>query len=134
MATIGKSFGAIEDDQSELYRTYQTLFKQDWQTRMIGLLNFFLPFWFLRALPIPRNVKVEKARVYLSKICFEMLAEKRSKIAAAKEKDKSDETAGGIDILSVAMQSGGFTDGQIVDQLLTFLAAGHETVCLPPLF
>ncbi|THX83610.1 cytochrome P450 monooxygenase [Aureobasidium pullulans] len=127
VATIGKSFGAIEDDQSELYRTYQTLFKQDWQTRMIGLLNFFLPFWFLRALPIPRNVKVEKARVYLSKICFEMLAEKRSKIAAAKEKDKSDEIAGGIDILSVAMQSGGFTDGQIVDQLLTFLAAGHET-------
>ncbi|THY25748.1 cytochrome P450 monooxygenase [Aureobasidium pullulans] len=127
VATIGKSFGAIEDDQSELYRTYQTLFKQDWQTRMIGLLNFILPFWFLRALPIPRNVKVEKARVYLSKICFEMLAEKRSKIAAAKEKDKSDEIAGGIDILSVAMQSGGFTDGQVVDQLLTFLAAGHET-------
>ncbi|KAI4772493.1 cytochrome P450 monooxygenase [Aureobasidium sp. EXF-8846] len=56
-----------------------------------------------------------------------MLADKRAKISAAKEKDQADETAGGVDILSVAMQSGGFTDHQIVDQLLTFLAAGHET-------
>ncbi|KAI4729451.1 cytochrome P450 monooxygenase [Aureobasidium sp. EXF-10728] len=127
VATIGKSFNAIEDSNSKLYQTYQTIFKQDWQTRLVGLLNTFLPFWFLRALPIPRNIKVERARLYLSKICFDMLAEKRSKISTAQEKDKSDETAGGVDILSVAMQSGGFTDQQIVDQLLTFLAAGHET-------
>jgi cytochrome P450 len=128
VATIGKSFDAIEDPSSKLYQTYQTLFKQDWQTQLVGLLNVFLPFWFLRLLPIPRNFKVEKARLYLSKICFEMLADKRAKISAAKEKDEADETAGGVDILSVAMQSGGFTDHQIVDQLLTFLAAGHETV------
>jgi cytochrome P450 len=129
VATIGKSFDAIEDPTSKLYQTYQTLFKQDWQTQLVGLLNVFLPFWFIRVLPIPRNFKVEKARLYLSKICFEMLADKRAKISAAKEKDDADETAGGIDILSVAMQSGGFTDHEIVDQLLTFLAAGHETVC-----
>ncbi|KAI5200675.1 hypothetical protein AUEXF2481DRAFT_37728 [Aureobasidium subglaciale EXF-2481] len=127
VATIGKSFNAIEDPNGKLYLTYQALFKQDWQTRLVGLLNIILPFWFLRLLPIPRNIKVERARVYLSKICFEMLAEKRSNIAAAKERDSSDETAGGVDILGVAMQSGGFTDQQIVDQLLTFLAAGHET-------
>jgi cytochrome P450 len=128
VATIGKSFDAIEDPSSKLYQTYQTLFKQDWQTQLVGLLNVIFPFWFIRMLPIPRNFKVEKARLYLGKICSEMLADKRAKIAAAKEKDESSETAGGIDILSVAMQSGGFTDSQIVDQLLTFLAAGHETV------
>lgn len=128
VASIGKSFDAIENPTSKLYQTYQTLFKQDWQTQLVGLLNVFLPFWFIRLLPIPRNFKVEKARLYLSKICFEMLAEKRANISAAKEKGASDETAGGVDILSVAMRSGGFTDPQIVDQLLTFLAAGHETV------
>ncbi|KAI5199249.1 cytochrome P450 monooxygenase [Aureobasidium subglaciale] len=127
VATIGKSFNAIENPNGKLYLTYQALFKQDWQARLVGLLNIVLPFWFLGALPIPRNIKVERARVYLSKVCFEMLAEKRSNIAAAKEKDSLDETAGGVDILGVAMQSGGFTDEQIVDQLLTFLAAGHET-------
>lgn len=128
VASIGKSFDAIESPSSKLYQTYQTLFKQDWQTQLVGLLNVFLPFWIIRLLPIPRNFKVEKARLYLGKICSEMLADKRAKISAAKEKDASDETAGGVDILSVAMQSGGFTDQQIVDQLLTFLAAGHETV------
>ncbi|KAG9563092.1 cytochrome P450, partial [Aureobasidium melanogenum] len=127
VATIGKSFGAIEDPNSKLYQTYQTLFKQDWQTQLVGFLNVILPFWFIRALPIPRNIKVERERLYLSKICFEMLADKRAKISAAKQNNVSDETAGGVDILSVAMQSGAFTDHQIVDQLLTFLAAGHET-------
>lgn len=32
-----------------------------------------------------------------------------------------------VDILSVALQSGGFSDENLVDQLMTFLAAGHET-------
>lgn len=128
VATIGKSFGAIEDPNSKLYQTYQILFKQDWQLRLVGVLNIILPFWLIRALPIPRNIKIERERLYLSKICFEMLADKRAKISAAKQNDVSDETAGGVDILSVAMQSGAFTDHQIVDQLLTFLAAGHETV------
>ncbi|OKL56355.1 hypothetical protein UA08_08529 [Talaromyces atroroseus] len=32
-----------------------------------------------------------------------------------------------VDILSVAMRSGGFTDSNLVDQMMTFLAAGHET-------
>ena len=128
VATIGQSFNAIEDPSSKLYQTYQTLFKQDWQTQLVGLLNVFLPFWFIRLLPIPRNFKVEKARLYLGQICSDMLVDKRAKISASKEKGASDKTAGGIDILSVAMHSGGFTDKQIIDQLLTFLAAGHETV------
>ena len=33
----------------------------------------------------------------------------------------------GIDILSVALESGGFTDENLVSQMMTFLAAGHET-------
>ena len=32
-----------------------------------------------------------------------------------------------MDILSVALESGGFTDENLIDQLMTFLAAGHET-------
>ena len=35
--------------------------------------------------------------------------------------------AKGLDILSVAMESGGFSDEDLVNQLMTFLAAGHET-------
>lgn len=127
-AGIGRSFNAIEDENSDLYQTYQVIFLQDWQTRLIGLLNLLVPFWVTRMMPIPRNIKVERARRYLSKVCLDLLAEKKSRIAAAKEKGDSDEEAGGKDILTVALKSGGFTDDQIVDQLLTFLAAGHETV------
>ena len=127
-AGIGRSFNAIEDEKSDLYQTYQIIFLQDWQTRLIGLLNLLVPFWVTRMMPIPRNIKVERARRYLSKVCLDLLAEKKNRIAVAKEKDGSDAEAGGKDILTVALKSGGFTDDQIVDQLLTFLAAGHETV------
>jgi len=33
----------------------------------------------------------------------------------------------GVDILSVALSSGKFSDEDLVDQLMTFLAAGHDT-------
>ena len=33
----------------------------------------------------------------------------------------------GVDILSIAIESGGFSDEDLVNQMMTFLAAGHET-------
>lgn len=33
----------------------------------------------------------------------------------------------GIDIISVALESGGFSDEDLVNQMMTFLVAGHET-------
>jgi cytochrome P450 len=32
-----------------------------------------------------------------------------------------------VDIISVALESGGFTDEELVNQMMTFLVAGHET-------
>ena len=52
-------------------------------------------------------------------MCFDLINEKREKLASGK--------ATGKDILSVAIESGGFSDEDLVNQLMTFLAAGHET-------
>ena len=48
-----------------------------------------------------------------------MIREKKVKLANKEQLD--------IDILSVALDSGHWTDEQLVDQMMTFLAAGHET-------
>lgn len=37
------------------------------------------------------------------------------------------ESKEGLYILSIMIRSNDFSDGNLVDQLLTFLAAGHET-------
>ena len=63
-----------------------------------------------------------------------MIIEKREKMEKSQSKDddndKDDGTAqskDGVDIISVALRSGTFTEENLIDQMMTFLAAGHET-------
>lgn len=126
VAGIGKSFNAIEDENSELYRVYQSIFVQSRAARFMGLLSLFIPFWLLRRLPVAQNAKIETARVFIRNMCLDIIKEKRARIETAELKGEPDAVAG-TDILTVALKSGGFTDNEIVDQLMTFLAAGHET-------
>ena len=48
-----------------------------------------------------------------------MVHEKRQKMVEGKNSS--------VDILSIAIESGGFSDEDLVNQMMTFLAAGHET-------
>lgn len=50
----------------------------------------------------------------------------RSSIKSKKQKPKVD-SEGELDILTVAMDSGAFSDEELVDQMMTFLAAGTLT-------
>lgn len=51
--------------------------------------------------------------------CRHMIQAKRDQLAS--------QTYPGRDILSIAIASGGFSNDDLVNQLMTFLAAGHET-------
>ncbi|CAD0096884.1 unnamed protein product [Aureobasidium vineae] len=126
LASIGQSFNAIEDETNKLYQSYQTIFAQDRQARILGVLNTFFPFWLVRKLPFPRNYQIVKAQSMLQKMCLDLIGQKRAK-SAATEREGSKEIVDDIDILGIALKSGGFSDQGIIDQLMTFLAAGHET-------
>lgn len=119
LAGMGQDFGAIRDPETLLNRTYRTVFKPSRQAQILGLLNLFLPTWFVRRLPIKRNGEVEAAASVIRTTC-------RTLIRAKKEKLEKN-TLTDVDILSVALESGGFTEENLVDQMMTFLAAGHET-------
>jgi cytochrome P450 len=86
---------------------------------MLQFIGIIVPFWILRRLPIQRDKEVDNARALIRRVCHELIDEKKTKLASGKTTDK--------DILSVAIESGGFSDDNLVDQLMTFLAAGHET-------
>ncbi|KAI0478547.1 cytochrome P450 [Xylariaceae sp. FL0804] len=133
VAGLGRDFGAIRNDQSELNQTYQSLFKPSRQAQVLALLGLFMPDWVLSRLPVKRNDDVNAAGRYIRTVCAELVAEKKQKLKlAGKDKDQDREKAEvdekiDHDILTVALQSGGFSDDDLVDQLMTFLAAGHET-------
>ncbi|MCJ1484573.1 hypothetical protein MMC06_004744 [Schaereria dolodes] len=62
---------------------------------------------------------LESSKV-IRRTCRQLIRQKQAKLD---NKEKRVD----VDILSVALESGGFTEDNLVDQLMTFLAAGHET-------
>lgn len=116
---LGRNFGATEDPDNDLAKTYNRLLKPSKQAQLLGLLQMFLPGWLVNLLPTKRNSTVHEASQTVRGVCRDLIAAKKQKLAAKALDD--------VDILSVALESGGFTDEDLVDQMMTFLAAGHET-------
>ena len=119
-AGTGVEFDAIENPNTKLNTTYRNVFSPNRQQRLMGILGLFLPQWFLRSLPISHNSRIEASCKTIKEVCRELISKKKEKLD---HKEKQVET----DILSVALESGGFTEEDLVNQMMTFLAAGHET-------
>lgn len=53
VAGLGKDFQAIQDPDNELHQTYRRIFStgRTGAGQLLGVLSFFLPAWFIRALP-----------------------------------------------------------------------------------
>ncbi|KAI2635142.1 cytochrome P450 [Xylaria nigripes] len=119
VAGLGHDFCAIKDHDSELNVTYRQLFAPNNQARFLALLGEFLPQRLIISLPVKRNDDINTASRYIRSVCRGLIQEKKQKLARKEATDH--------DILSVALESGGFSDEDLVDQLMTFLAAGHET-------
>lgn len=119
-AGLGFEFNSLHDDQSPLNVTYRKVFEPTRGAMILGIANMYLPPWLVRRIPIKRNGEMDAASRVIRETCYQVIQNKKQKLAA----DSKDT---GKDILSVAMDSGYFSDSNLVDQLMTFLAAGHET-------
>ncbi|KAK7751728.1 hypothetical protein SLS62_006389 [Diatrype stigma] len=126
VAGLGKDFGAIQNPDTELSQTYKNVFTPNKQAQKLALLTFFLPSWVVARLPVKRNNDILAASRTIRSVCGDLIREKREQLAR-REKDGGGAAPTGFDILSVALESGAFTDENLIDQLMTFLAAGHET-------
>lgn len=119
VAGLGRDFGAIADPTNKLFQTYNALFQPSRQARLLGMLGLVLPGWLVTRLPVQRNDDVAAAARTIRDTCRGLIREKQERLA---RKELAD-----VDILSVALESGAFAEDNLVDQLMTFLAAGHET-------
>lgn len=119
LAGMGQDFHALSNPDNELNVTYRTIFSPNRTARLMQLASFFLPEWFLRILPVKRNEEFKEAITTIKRVAGELIQSKRAKLEKGGRTD--------VDILSVAIESGGFSDEDLVNQLMTFLAAGHET-------
>ncbi|KAJ8115635.1 hypothetical protein ONZ43_g4623 [Nemania bipapillata] len=105
-----------------LEKIYKSVFSQSRQDMILFFLRvWILPGWILPYVPLKRNLELVQAGEALRDICRELIRQKKSDLES-EVADKTDK-----DILTVALSYGGFTEDELVEQLLTFLAAGHET-------
>ncbi|KAJ6788126.1 hypothetical protein PWT90_09490 [Aphanocladium album] len=118
LASSGIDFGAIKDADNPTAKSYWKLNPSPSDFLLIGL-RAFLPQWLVMRLPLPRIRTVKKAASHIRGVCRDLIREKRRRVASKQSL--------GLDILSVAFQSGLFSDENLVDQMMTFLSAGHET-------
>ncbi|KIW10813.1 hypothetical protein PV08_10112 [Exophiala spinifera] len=118
-AGMGQDFRALQDPDNELNRVYRSVFQPDRTARILSVLQFFLPRILIQNLPLARNRSVQAASSVARSTCRRLVEQKKARMANKEPMEP--------DIISVALESGGFTDEKLVDNMMTFLAAGHET-------
>lgn len=119
LSGMGEDFNALQNPENKLNQTYRTVFRPNKMARIMGMLGVFLPFWFLSRIPVKHNSNIEGASSTIKTICRDLIANKRKKMA---EKERTD-----VDIISVALESGGFTDEELANQMMTFLVNSRSS-------
>ncbi|OAA72924.1 cytochrome P450 78A3 [Akanthomyces lecanii RCEF 1005] len=124
MAAMGRDFSAIRDPENALVAQYTSVFEGQSILRVFLVLGLVLPQWLIEEIPLKKIREFRDASRTIRRVCQELIEEKRAKLQAQKA-DKTKQPD--VDILSIALESGQFTDEGLQNQLMTFFAAGHET-------
>ena len=122
-AGMGRDFGSIKDPNNKLSQTYRSILKPLTLPSKILIMFgvFVIGMKALMKLPTPRQRRIRRAAEFIRVLARRLIREKKSML-------ENKETNIGVDILSVALTSGVFlTEESLVDQIMTFLAAGHDT-------
>ncbi|KAK1828685.1 cytochrome P450 [Podospora conica] len=120
LAAFGQDFRVLANFDDPLIRNYDKLLKPGKGKFLYFLLSIMLGRDFVKLLPWKTARTFEQTTANIRSICGQIVSDKRAAIA----KTPMD---GHLDILSLLIKSDNFSHEELVDQLLTFLAAGHET-------
>lgn len=125
VAGMDHDFQSLQNPGNELNRQYRRITQQPPRIAdilfLIGMLTS--TSHLMRELPTQRNKELNEASEYIRKVARQVIREKKEKLQGKEPSAAKTD----VDIVSVALQSGTFTEENLVDQMMTFLGAGHET-------
>lgn len=124
-AAMGRDFRSLHSPNNPVADSFHVILEPSREKMAFLAVNFILPQWFAQKLPWHLNRVVSVQTGVLRDLCDEIVREKKRTIVESGATAEQLET----DILGTMMMGGDFTDDELVDQMLTFLAAG---VCHPP--
>lgn len=120
---MGRDFGAIQDRDAPLAKVYGKVLEPTLGHVIVAILKGWFPSNLVEMLPIKSNHDQATAYFEIRRVCLDLLREKKLKIKEGKEDP-------GKDILSVCLkyeETAGADEEEVLQQMTTFLAAGHET-------
>lgn len=124
---MGRDFRSLQNSENKVADSFLAILEPTKEKMAFLTVNFILPQWFAKRIPWRLNKVIDDEVGYLRDLCKGIVLEKRAAMTAT----KATATELEADILGSMMISGDFTDDELVDQMLTFLAAG---VCFHPLY
>ncbi|KAM0260544.1 hypothetical protein ACHAPA_010230 [Fusarium lateritium] len=119
IAGLGRKLDTVEKKQDPLADTFEQLLEPSREKLIFGMLSLAIGLKYVRLVPWRMNNVFNYLTGSLNELCYPMIKEKKAAI-----NEKGD---GHFDVLSLLIKTNNFSDEALKDQLLTFLAAGHET-------
>ena len=117
---MGRDFCSLQDKDNRVAESFLNILEPTTEKMAFLAMNFTLPQWIAQRVPWRMNDVITNETNFLRNLCNDIVREKRQALAASKASAKDLEA----DILGTMMLGGDFSDTELVDQMLTFLAAG----------
>lgn len=126
IAGFGRDFHSLKNPHDEFVEQYNMLLEPDSAKAIFFALNLMFPGKLVNSIPfwdIPK--KFLNISGNLNNFAYNLSKDRRAELSSPKlstaEKEKRH------DILSLLVKSNDFTDHELAHQVLTMMAAGHET-------
>ncbi|OAG43494.1 hypothetical protein AYO21_02431 [Fonsecaea monophora] len=119
IAGVGRDFNTLENSDDKMATLYATLFTPTLGTRMVAASILVFGHRWTKVLLPSASRTIYNAVSAIRSLCGNFVREKRERI-----KQGDDES---VDVLASLIKADVFSDHELVDELLTILAAGHET-------
>ncbi|KAI2845830.1 hypothetical protein CBS12448_4191 [Aspergillus niger] len=121
LAGMGHDFQTLKQPDNDLRSHYRKLILDP--TRVfswVGLLSRYFDMRLLMRVPLKKLIEVSQSASYLRSVTKKVIRERSEKLFESDDGRTKD-------IITVALTSGVFEERHLVDHVMTFLTAGHES-------
>ena len=115
IAGLGREFNMLKNGDDELIENYEEILEPTVERGIYFALCLIFPAKLVESLPWKLNERLRITTENINRICLDLVREKKLALEKGEEH---------VNILSTLVKSNNFSEKELVDQMLTFLAAG----------
>jgi len=127
LAGFGSDFSSLSNPDAPLNEAYRLAFAPSNTNRFLFVASQIVPNAIIQRLPFEKTRRIRDGVAMVKTHIRHMIDERQRQMHAHVDDPSYFAKSNNKDIISVAMNIGGFSTDDLLNQSLTFLGAGHET-------